>query len=115
MPWARPQSSRARVVGTMAASRDTSLPRASPKPPRSMKSRCMSMISSAVRSASNVYAYGRASTSGIGSVMAGHAAADHLDVGGRRPRLVDEAAVEHHPEAVAQLQQPVEVLAHHQH
>jgi len=30
-------------AGTMASSSDTSLPRVSPKPPGSMKSRCMSM------------------------------------------------------------------------
>ena len=35
------------TVGTMASSRATSLPRLSPKPPGSMKSRCMSMTTSA--------------------------------------------------------------------
>ncbi len=38
------------VVGTMASSRATSLPRLSPKPPFSMKSRCMSITTSAVAS-----------------------------------------------------------------
>src|SRR5262245_42861360 len=99
----------------MAASRDTSLPRASPNPPRSMKSRCMSMTTSAVRSGSNAYGYGCASTSGIGRVMAGHRATDDLDVGARRRCLVHQAAVEHDQEAVGQLQQLVEVLAHQEH
>ncbi|TXM85504.1 cysteine hydrolase, partial [Methylobacterium sp. WL116] len=40
--------SSARAGGTAAASSETSLPRLSPKPPGSRKSRCMSMITSAV-------------------------------------------------------------------
>ena len=52
MRRSRARSSSARH-GTMAAlSSETSLPRLSPKPPGSMKSRCMSMMSSAVRSGS---------------------------------------------------------------
>jgi len=41
------------VTGTIASSRDTSLPRLSPNPPFSMKSRCMSMTTSAVCVGSN--------------------------------------------------------------
>ena len=39
------------MVGMMACSRLTSLPSEAPKPPGSMKSRCMSMTTSAMRGA----------------------------------------------------------------
>ena len=48
IPRLRHQAISSRTVGTIAARRLTSLPSASPKPPGSMKSRCMSMTSSAV-------------------------------------------------------------------
>jgi hypothetical protein len=48
--------------GTTASSSDTSLPSVSPKPPGSTKSRCMSMITSAVLAGSKVNGYGSAAT-----------------------------------------------------
>ena len=49
MPAARAAASTARVGSTTRSSRPTSLPSSSPKPPGSRKSRCRSMMSSAVR------------------------------------------------------------------
>src|SRR5690606_15910488 len=48
-PCRRASASRRSTVGTMACNVLTSLPSAAPKPPGSRKSRCMSMITSAVR------------------------------------------------------------------
>ena len=48
-----PNARLAATVGTIASSRETSLPSAAPKPPGSMKSRCMSMTTSAVRPGSS--------------------------------------------------------------
>ena len=52
-PAAEQRDQRGARSGTIAASRDTSLPSAAPKPPGSMKSRCMSMTTSAVRAGSS--------------------------------------------------------------
>src|SRR5947199_2265394 len=105
----------------MAASRLTSLPRASPKPPRSMKSRCMSITTSAVVVGSKEYAYGRAAISGTGGgecrrrrVVAGHARADDGDVGPRGRGLVHDASAEDDREAVRELEQLVEIFADEQ-
>ena len=52
-------ASRTRFAGSTAARiGETSLPRNSPKPPGSMKSRCMSIMTSAVVSGSNSSGYG---------------------------------------------------------
>src|SRR5437867_3716102 len=105
----------------MAASRLTSLPRASPKPPRSTKSRCMSITISAVVAGSNEYAYGRAAISGTGGRerrrrgrMTGHPGAEHGDVGLRGHGLVHDAAAEDDRDAVRELEQLVEVFADEQ-
>src|SRR5262245_25853170 len=117
MPCPRAHASRSFTVGTIAARRLTSLPSASPKPPRSMKSRCMSITTSAVPAGANVYAYGRAAISGTGGgehrrrVMAGHRGADDADVGLLGRGLVDDAAAEDHRDAVGELEQLVEILA----
>ena len=51
----------------LASSNDTSLPSASPKPPGSTKSRCMSMTISAVAPGSKAKGYGSATTVGMAS------------------------------------------------
>jgi len=62
-PPAERQAARTRLqAGTMADRRDTSLPSVSPNPPGSMKSRCMSMTTSAVCRRSNSNAKGAACT-----------------------------------------------------
>ena len=53
MPAARAAASAAAQGPTAACSSETSLPSVSPKPPGSRKSRCMSMMTSAVRPTSN--------------------------------------------------------------
>ena len=60
MPVARAASSTALQGPTAACSRETSLPSVSPKPPGSRKSRCMSMMISAVRSRSTLIGCGSA-------------------------------------------------------
>ena len=57
---ARRSRAAARQGPTAAASSETSLPSASPKPPGSRKSRCMSMMTSAVRAGSIAMAEGSA-------------------------------------------------------
>ena len=57
-PTSRAAASTSCSGGTTASSSDTSLPRVSPKPPGSTKSRCMSMITSAVLAGSKVNGYG---------------------------------------------------------
>src|SRR5262245_16216413 len=74
MPAERAASSTARQGAIAGCSRDTSLPSAAPKPPVSRKSRCMSMITSAVRPLSTARGAGSASM-----VMTGTAASDLLD------------------------------------
>ena len=59
-PTARAVSSTFLSGGTTACRWLTSLPSVSPKPPGSTKSRCMSMITSAVVAGSNVNGYGSA-------------------------------------------------------
>src|ERR1700730_3738286 len=66
-PRRRAAASTAWQGSTAAASRDTSVPRASPNPPGSRKSRCMAMMISAVRSRSPAIGSGSAS---IKTVMA---------------------------------------------
>ena len=61
-PTARAVSSTFLSGGTTACRWLTSLPSVSPKPPGSTKSRCMSMITSAVLAGSNVNGYGSAAT-----------------------------------------------------
>ncbi len=62
MPSSRAAARTAPTTGIVGASSETSFPSVSPKPPGSRKSRCMSMITSAVVDGSNAYGYGRAST-----------------------------------------------------
>ena len=59
-PFSRQALSSACVGATAARSSDTSLPSDSPKPPGSMKSRCMSMTMSAARPGGSAKAKGRA-------------------------------------------------------
>ena len=102
------------TVGTMAASRFTSLPRLSPKPPGSMKSRCMSMTMSAVVAGSKRKGNGcrvdhrhqwcpamcRPMTA-MSAALAG--------------RLVDDPPFRHDEDAVRELEDLVEVLADQEH
>src|SRR5262245_60219694 len=83
-----------------------------------MKSRCMSITTSAVVASSNVYGYGRAAISGTRGrvrggrcVVPGHAGADDRDVGLRGHGLVHEAPTEDDRDAVRELEQLVEVFA----
>ena len=62
MPASRAAASIARQGATALCRRDTSLPSVSPKPPGSRKSRCMSMMRSAVRDQASSIAAGSAST-----------------------------------------------------
>ena len=57
---ARGRRARPCTASTARCSSDTSLPSVSPKPPGSRKSRCMSMMTSAVRSSSTVIGCGSA-------------------------------------------------------
>jgi len=60
MPVERAMSSMRLHGAITACSGETSLPSASPKPPGSTKSRCMSMTTSAVVFGSKLYSYGSA-------------------------------------------------------
>src|SRR6516165_5297355 len=113
-PMARRPSIRRRTVGTIAARRETSLPRLAPKPPGSMKSRCMSMTISAADRRSSAKGYGRAARVGI-SMVSGHVGTNRARVGGLDRGLVDDASLRHHEDAIGQLEQLVEVLADQQH
>src|ERR1035437_1640868 len=62
MPRSRAAASTAAIGCTARASCETSLPRVSPKPPGSMKSRCMSMMTSAVADQSRSIGSGSATT-----------------------------------------------------
>ena len=62
MPVSRAADSTDAIGFTARASCDTSLPSVSPKPPGSMKSRCMSMIRSAVAAQSSAIGSGSAAT-----------------------------------------------------
>src|SRR5947209_2232200 len=110
----RKAPSSARTVGTIAASRPTSLPRLSPKPPGSMKSRCMSITIRASRPGSATKSNGCAVTR-IGSVVSDHVGADRLAIGPLDRRLVDDAAFADHHDAVGDLQDLIEVVADQQH
>src|SRR5258706_8302397 len=116
MPALRQTSSSLFVVGMMACSRLTSLPSVAPKPPGSTKSRCMSITMSAALPGSKVYANGCAAIVITCLVrMTGHRRADDRDVGLRGQRLVHDMSLEHHHDAVRELQQFIQVRACQQH
>ena len=122
-PRARPAAPPARA-GTMASSSATSLPSVSPKPPGSMKSRCMSMMTSAVRAElERRRRKGRRRRCVMRPAAAGRVAWSpppmwapstwRSAVAARR--LEHDAPLAHHDDAVGQLQQLVEVFADQQH
>src|SRR5471032_323332 len=139
-PLSRAKASSAETVGTICASSDTSLPSDSPKPPGSMKSRCMSMMTSAVVDGSKVKGLGNA---GIVIVIAvprsasvsyndllhrlgsrnslrrrvtvsRHVVAQRRALRARGGRLVHELPFRDHDNPVRQFQQFVEIFAHEQ-
>src|SRR5471030_3148787 len=122
-PLSRASASSAETVGTICASSDTSLPSDSPKPPGSMKSRCMSMMIRAVVAGSNANGKGWAAIIGMTGASGGmrlfggvarHVPPDDLNVRGRDRSVMNDASIAHYDDAVREFQKLIQIFADQQ-